>query len=142
MAASRKKVQSQISIPLGLALGAGTSLAVAFLGTALLAWLIGNERLPEERMSIAVPAVLLVAGIVGAWMAASKTKHKRLPVCLGSGLVFFLVLLSLTALFFGGQYEGLMINGAAVLLGSGVMALLGLRGQRGNSRRRKKFTSR
>lgn len=142
MVASRKKVRSQVPIPLGLTLGAGTSLAMTFLGTAILSWLIGNERLPEERMGIAAAAVLLFAGMLGAWIAASKTKRKRLLVCLGSGLVFFLVLLSLTALFFGGRYEGLAMNGTAVLLGSGIMAALGLRGQGGNPKRRKKLGSR
>jgi dolichol kinase len=48
-------------------------------------------------------------------------------VCLISGMIYFCVLLSITALCFGGQYQGIGVTGLVVLCGSCCAGLMGLR---------------
>lgn len=142
MVVKKKSGRRQASLPIGIAFGAGTSLLLALLGAALLAWLMNQERLPEENVGIAAAIVLLAASLLGSWLATGKTKEKRLIVCMSSGLLFFLLLLSCTALFFGGQYQGLVRNALAILLGCGIPALLGLKGEGRKKSRLKKYASR
>ena len=59
-----------------------------------------------------------------------------------TALVFFLVLLSGTALFFGGQYAGLLGNGLSVLAGGLAAGLLGAREKKPRKHRRKNYVSR
>ena len=48
-------------------------------------------------------------------------------IAMGSGLLFWATLIAITALFFGGQYDGMLVTGLVILAASGIVALTGLR---------------
>jgi len=129
------------SIPKGLAMGGGVSLGLTLLLSLVLAWLISSEKLPWEQVGFGILVILFFSALLGTVISVKAIQRQRLLVSLGSGLVFWATLIAITALFFGGQYDGMLVTGAIILAASGTVALLGLRqekGRRGAAYRRKK----
>ena len=87
-------------------------------------------------------ATLLLSSAAGAWVAAKMVKLRWIVLCLGAGAVYFLTLLACTALFFGGQYEGVGVTFLVVLAGSGAVGLLGLKGENSAVKKRRKRRTR
>lgn len=122
---TKKKVTgTAMAIPAGLGIGIGVSLVVTLLGAALTAWLIGAERIGEASIGYGAMAILVLASAVGAFVSSSLIKRLRLQICLLSGVGYFLTLLGMTALFFGGQYQGMGVSSIAVLIGCVAVAFM------------------
>ncbi len=119
------------SLPGGLAFGVCISAGITFLGTAILTWMLDREIILWEKIGYGIMITLLLASFLGALAAYGKIKRQRLAVCLMEGAIFFALLLSITALFFGGQYNGVGVTACLVAGGCGSAGLLGLRQGRG-----------
>ena len=122
----------------GLAIGSGTSLLITLVGSWFFAYLISKEILEEITIGYCAMFIILLASLTGTAAAVGKIKRRRLCVCGLSGLIYFGILLSMTALFFGGQYQGVGVTALLIMAGSCTVALLGLRGERRVRRRKKK----
>lgn len=142
MVVNRKVTGKATSMPAGLALGGAVSLGVTLIAAGILAKLVETEALAEENIGYGVMILLLIASMLGAMVAFGKIKRQRLLVCLLSGLVYMAILLSITALFFGGQYEAVGVTALLVIGGSMVTALLGFHEKRGGKRRKVKLAHR
>lgn len=136
MVTSRKPTGTASSIPAGLAAGCAVSLGITMLAAALLAKLVDAEKLPWENVGYGIVVLLVMASFLGSITAYGRIRRQRLMICLISGMIYFGILLSLTALFFGGQYEGVGVTAVLVMGGSGAAGLLGLREGKGRSKRR------
>ncbi|MBQ3503107.1 MAG: TIGR04086 family membrane protein [Oscillospiraceae bacterium] len=124
------------SMPGGLALGAGISVAVTIILSAVIAKLVQTEALQQDQIGYAVMVLLITASSLGAAIAQGKVKHQRVLVCMLSGLIYYVILICITALFFGGQYTGFGVTGLLILGGAGTTALLsGRRKGRGGKRK-------
>jgi len=124
------------SMPGGLALGAGVSVAVTLVLSAIIAKLVQMEALRQDQIGYAVMVLLITASSLGAAIAQGKVKHQRVLVCMLSGLIYYVILICITALFFGGQYTGFGVTGLLILGGAGTTALLsGRRKGRGGKRK-------
>lgn len=134
MKGKRKMTATTASMPGGLAVGGGVSLGVTLLLSAVLAWLLHRESMAMENIGYGILAMLLLASFLGAETAFGQIRRQRLLVCGLSGLIYFALLLSITALFFGGQYSGVGVTALLILAGSGAAALLGLRQGRGGKK--------
>ena len=134
MVANRKVTGKAASMPGGLALGGALSMALTILLSVLTAKLVDTGALAEDAVGYAALVILLLSSVVGAAVAAARIKRQRLIVCLASGAVYYGLLLSLTALFFGGQYTGMGVTALAVAGGSGAVSLAGM----GEGRRSRK----
>lgn len=119
------------SMPGGLAAGAGVSLGLTLGGTGLMAWLVNRELLEMEAVGYGILGMLLMASFLGAMAAFRRIRRRRMVVCLASGGVYLGMLLSITALFFGGQYSGVWTTALLILAGSLTAGLLGVRRGRG-----------
>lgn len=119
-----------VSMPRGLAIGALVSVVMTILVTAVGAHMIASEIMPQEQIGYCSIAAILASTISGGLTAASRIKRRRLLTCMLSGTCYFIILLSVTALFFGRQYEGFGVTLLIVILGSFVAALLGKREHR------------
>ena len=129
-----------VSIPSGLAMGAAVSMAVTVAVSFIGAQMILNELMVQEHIGYCSLAALLAGVILGALTACRRIKHRKLMVCMLSGCVYVCMLLGITALFFGGQYEGFGATVITVILGSLVSGLIATRkGERNNRYRRKKL---
>ena len=123
MTANQKITGRASSIPGGLALGGLISMIITVAGAMVSAWLIGNEKIREEQIGYCSMFILLASSFFGAWAASEKIKHRRLYVCILSGIIYYGLLLSITALFFGGQYQAMGVT-AIVIFGSSMCAAL------------------
>ncbi len=125
------------SIPMAVLMGLLLSLIVTVIGAAILTFLIVGERLAMESLPSAVVAVLLLAALIGAWVTIRMTGEKPLMMALLSGAVYLVSLLCMTALFFGGQYQGVPVTALVVLGSSLAAALFSLR--RSGAKRKKRY---
>lgn len=139
MIANRKVTGTAASLPGGLAIGAAVSIVTTVLVSAISAHLISSELLAQENIGYCAIAALVCSTILGAWMAVARIKRQKFAVSLLSGLIYYLVLLSVTALFFGGQYRGMGVTLIIVALASVAAALItGRGGKQPHPKRRKK----
>ena len=130
MTVNRKPTGTATSIPVGLAYGAVTATVVTLLLSAITAKLIDQELLGWEKAGYAVLLILLVASCLGAMVTAGKGKRQKLLMCLAAGGVYYGILLAATALFFGGQYSGVIETGLLVFCGSMLAAFTGNTGKK------------
>ena len=140
MTVNRKVTGTAASIPRGLLIGNGISIALTVLLAGILAKLVSAEKLEWEQIGYGIMVLLFVSSATGTIAAVRAIKRQRLAVCLLSGGIYWLTLLAITALFFGGQYHGVVATGATILAGCGTVCLVGLRqkrvGEHKQSRRR------
>lgn len=132
MGYQQKVTGKAMSMPAGLALGAFISMLLTVIGSGVLAKLTEMEVIDWERIGYGVMIMLLLSSFFGALTASGKIKHQKLPVCFAAGMIYFGLLLCITALFFGGQYEAVGVTAAVVLAGSLSAALL-TSGKRGGN---------
>ena len=120
-----KKVKGiTMGVPVGLAIGVLISLIITLAGTALASYLLVKEKIGEGTIGFAAILILSIAAIIGALCAVSVVKRLRLQVCLMTGAGYYLSLLALTALFFGGRYQGMGISALIVLGGCALVAFI------------------
>lgn len=124
MYAKRKMNGAATGIPAGLGLGILISLMITLIGAAVTAWLIAAEKIEEGTIGYAVMVILAVAAALGALTAVHFVKRLRLQVCMLSGSCYYLTLLAMTALLFGGQYQGMVVSAIVILAACVIIAFL------------------
>jgi putative membrane protein (TIGR04086 family) len=118
-------------MPAGLAVGAAASTATTVLLTALMAKLMESETLQENAMGYGIMIVLVLSSFLGAVLSYGRIKRQRLIVCVLSAILYFMILISITALFFGGQYSGVGVTALMIICGAGLAILPGFPGEKG-----------
>ncbi len=131
MVANQKVTGTASSLPEGIAIGAGTSIAITFIAILIVAKLIDSGTMQENAIGYSAIGILLIASISGSIVSSRRIRRKHILVCGLSGITYFLTLLAMTALFFGGQYDGITVTLLMILCGSGVAILLGKQKGRG-----------
>lgn len=140
--ATQKITGKASSVPVGLFYGAITSMGTTLLIAGILAKLIDGEAMAWENIGYGIMLLLLLASFLGANVASGKIKRQHLLICLMSGMTYMAILLSITALFFGGQYDGIWVTLLLVLGGSLSAALLRTHEKRGGKRYKKSMRPR
>lgn len=138
MVANRKPTGRAVSIPAGLTLGCISALLWTMAGVMLIAKLIDSEVIQETAIGYGASAILITASLLSSVLAFHKIKRQRVLICMAAGGTYFLSLLGITALFFGGQYQAVGVTAALVLAGSGTAVLLGVAPRGGKGHRRYK----
>lgn len=142
MVLNQKPTGRALSMPGGLLVGAVWSMGITLLLAALTAKLVDSGVVAESAIGYCVMVTLIAASLIGSLAAHRMIKRQRMIVCMVSGGIFYALLLSITALFFGGQYTGMGVTALLVLAGSGTAALAGLGEGRGGKRRKFKGVNR
>ena len=111
---------------MGLPVGIGLALLVSFLitlaGSAVTALLVSSEKIGQGAIGYASMMILALASLLGAWIAVVLVKRLRLQVAMLFGGCYYLLLLAMTALLFGGQYQGMGITAIIIFAGSALIA--------------------
>lgn len=142
MVINRKVTGKAMSMPLGMSIGLAVCMALTMAATAVISNLVLSEKLGEGAVGYCAIVTLLLSSAAGAWLAAVLVKRRWMIVCVGVGFSYFLTLLAITALFFGGQYQGVAVTALVIFGGCGAVGLLGLKSGREGIKRRKNFRSR
>lgn len=127
MTLNHKVTGTAMSMPLGIGIGCVISLFLTILGSGIVAKLISEEVLQETAIGYSAMGIILLASVSGTLVAVNKVKKRRLQVSMLVGAGYYLLLLAMTALFFGGQYQGMGVTALLVLAGSGTVILMGTR---------------
>lgn len=114
------------SIPAGILAGALMGLAVSIAGAMIAGKMLDLEWISIESIGYVAMIILLISSYLAGQIAWKRVKHQRAAVSLGAGGSYYLMLLAMTALFFGGQYSGMGVTALPVLAGSGSSVLIGL----------------
>ena len=138
MVINRKPTGRASSMPAGLIVGALCGLVGTLLFSAILAKLVDSEIIPQDKVGYGIMVLLLICAFLGANEACRRIKRQYLIVCAISAGVYFLILLSITALFFGGQYSGIGVTAILILCGSILAAFTRSRKGEGRKRRKKR----
>lgn len=121
-----------------LVMGAAVCIMMTLILTAVSAAVISAGMLPETTTEYVAMIILLSGSLAGAIAGAGKKTEKRLYVCLTIAALFFVILLAMTAAFFGGQYRGIGVSVLMLLVGAFAGAMVGQgKGRSGNLRRSK-----
>jgi len=104
------------SVAAGVILSAVWTLVCAMI----LAKLIDSGVLPMEKVGYGSMASVLSAVFVGANLAGRKAGHMVVQAAAIAGAAYFVCLLLVNALFFGGSYSGLTVT--LVLIGIATVA--------------------
>lgn len=123
---SKKTPGSAISMPIGIMWGTFVSLLTTCSCAALLSWLILNGKIDHHILGYLIMGVLISASILGAITAGNMTKRRRMLVCCITGISYFLSMLGITALFFGGNFQGAEVGGCLIITGSMIVGMVGV----------------
>ena len=125
---TRRSSQLDIGIlAKGVGIGAVVSIMTTILGSAICAWLLASETIGESSIGYITVTLLLLSSIVGAFTAVCTIKRNRVPVCIISGGIYLLSLLTINALFFQSTYSGVGESALMVFAGVLSVAILGLK---------------
>lgn len=136
MVSNQKPTGRALSMPSGLAAGSMVSLLLTLVLCAVLAKLLDMEKIQWDSIGYGIMVMLLVSAVVGAEVACRRIKRQKLLVCVLTGIIYFCMLLGITALFFGGQYEAVGVTAILVLGSSLATGLLEIKEGKGKGRRK------
>lgn len=118
MTVNRKVTGTSATIPMGLAMGVITSLGTMLAGTIVCSMMIEQELLKWEKSGYAIMVILIISSWLGVATASARVKRRKLMICTTTGITYFLALLVLGALFFGGQYNGVGETALLIICGT------------------------
>ena len=130
MRLNSKKADQQSRMPLSIAVGCLVSVIITIFGSAVSAWLMDSEKLQESAIGYAAAVIILISAFAGCVVAVTVAGKQRLPVAAITGISYTLVLLAVTALFFGGEYEGVGVTALLIAAGTVCSLLIGMRGKK------------
>ena len=122
----------------GLLTGLAVSTVITVLFTALAATMVDKQWIGEKDIGYCAMVILLAAPFWGAKTAERRIQRQKLLVCVISGSLYFLLLMAVTALFFGGQYEAVGVTLLLITAGSALTLLLGSGQNRGVKHKKRK----
>lgn len=122
--------------------GAMAAFAVTLVCCAVCAWLISKEMIGESATDYCIPVILIVSSFAGGKIAIHRIRERRLITGVIAAAAYVLVLLALTALFFGGQYQAIGVTIPAALSGGAGAAILGNREKKRPALRKSKIKHR
>ena len=137
MLTNRKGTGRASGFPKGLAVGTLSAMLLTLALSAGLAALIGSGTIKEASLGYGVMVLLFVSAALGGWVAFGMIKHRRALVFGLCAVCYLVTLTALTALFFGGRFDGFFPTAMLIIGGSGTAFLLSAHAQRGQGRRRK-----
>ena len=130
MTHNHKAMGRALSMPASFAIGVCISLGLTLMLSAILAKLISTEKVEWERVGYWIMAILLTASAIGTKATCLMAKRRKAICCLFAGALYWLGLLIIAALFYGGQYTGIGVSGIIILCGCTAVCLLELKNDR------------
>lgn len=132
------KIVTSKKIYKGILLGVIIAIIVSLIFSLLFTWLIISEKTGEKLIKYSSAITAFIASLIGTAVSIRYAEKKKFILGLIVSVVYFTVLLMNTALFFGGQYQNIVVEMIFVLVGSATACLLPI-GKKGQHNPRKKI---
>ena len=139
MATAKKVKGTAVSIPIGVIQGVIASLSITCGISVVLTWLALGGKVDEKTIGYFVMGTLLISAVLGTLLSILRIQRRRMFVSCVTGGVYYLVLLGSTAVFFGGNYQGVGVTGLVVLIGCLISGILGQKANKHVPKRYKKY---
>lgn len=123
------------SVAVGVALGAAWTVLCA----VIIAKLVDSEVLAMENIGYGSMVAVLSAVFMGASLAGKRAGHMVVQASAISGVAYFVCLLLVNALFFGGSYTGLGITAVLIAVATALALLAAGKGRPAKRRRHYKI---
>ena len=124
MVANQRVTGRARSIPTAVGLGLLTAVGVTAAGCGIVAAWIDGGQLSVEAVGYGAIAILLSASFLGAALAIGLARRQRLQVALILGTVYYVCLLLVNGLAFGGELSGAVVTALVILAGCICAAML------------------
>lgn len=139
MLATQKLTGRATSIPKGILTAVAISMSWTLIASITGAYLISKEWISHNQTGSVAIFVLITASVVGGMVAAGRIKRHRIRMAGLHGGLYYILLILLNLLCFGGQFQGMGVTLIFVLLGTVAAGVLGSRtAGKGKGRRRRK----
>ena len=112
------------SVPGAMAISAAVSMGLTVLVSAGIAYALNVQKTTWEQVGYWIMGMLFAAAFLGAKAAVRAAGSQRGMVSMMAGLMYWGLLLCVTALFFGGNYDGIWVTAGIILGGCGASFLL------------------
>ena len=123
------------SVMAGVLLGAAWTIACA----AVIAKLVDLQMLPVEKIGYGSMVAVLSGVFAGASLAGKRAGHMVVQAAVISGVSYFVCLLLVNAMFFGGSYRGIGVTLLLVALATVAAVWTAGKGRGRSPRRRYKI---
>ena len=120
----KMKTGKAISVPAGLGLSLVVNISITSIAVAIIAILLNRKSITWENTGYWIMGMLLISSFLGGKTAICSIKTQLYLVTFMSGILYWMFMLCITALFFGGHYSSLFETGALIIAGSISAALL------------------
>lgn len=124
MISLRNKTGKATSFPAGMTIGASVSMLITLVISAGISYMLNKEIITWQQTGYVIMILLFVASFMGALTADAMIKRQRLSVSILSGLLYWGILLCITVLFFGSQFEAVGETALIIAAGSGVSCFI------------------
>ena len=135
MKRSIKRGGQAYSISGGLVFSATVNMFITFLFSVIIAYALNKEKITWEDAGYWIMGMLFSASFLGAKTAVITVKHQKMIISIMSGVLYWGLLLCITALFFGGNWSSIGETAAIIIAGCGCAALLSVPDKKQNKRR-------
>ena len=122
-------------IPAAVGIGLGAAWILTILGAVVMTFALAGETISIDSMGFGIVVILFVSTFAASMVATWYAKGKKMQISLITAGVYFLTLLAMNAIFFGGEYRGVGVYLLVVILSGAVAAFVGMGG--GKSRKHK-----
>lgn len=123
------------SLPSSFLIGTGAGILVLLIGISAGAWAVLKEWINEDTLGILALVITVLSAGIASFVSAGIAGKRKLQISLIAGVILFLILLACNAMFFEGQYTGVVRSVIAILAACTTAALLGMREERTGKKR-------
>lgn len=127
-----------LSFPGGMTVSGITSMSITILASVIIAQMLDSGQITWEQSGYWIMGMLLLSAFLGAKAAIVTIKRQKLAVSMMSGILYWGIMICVTALFFGGNYDAVLETAALIIAGSGCAAMVSLPQKRSRRKRRRK----
>lgn len=124
MITTKKVSGTATPMPLGIAAGVMGSVLITCVFVLVLTWAVFSDVIDEVALGYCLMVGVFIASAMGGLVAMLKVKRRCIFVGLATSAIYYLALLGMTVLFFGGSYSGIVTTGVLILLGGACAGML------------------
>ena len=130
-----KSGRKACSVTGGMVISATVSIAITLFLSLWIANLLNHESITWEQAGYWIMGMLFAASFLGGKSAIAAIQRQKLLIAIMSGALYWGILLCMTALFFGGNFDSLWETAGIISAGCTSAALIALPGRQKQGRK-------
>ncbi len=129
----------QLSLPISVAIGAGTSILLVLAAAMLIGTMILNETIAESTIGIISKILVFIAVLLGVSLAINLRNKNIMQIGAISSAAVIVVQMLFCAFSYNGISGAMLINSLIILAGAGCAIGIKLSAQKKSSQRKRRY---